>query len=274
MEDKMIDKQAPPTLEQRIVSILANANAGSEAVIELLAEVEAAIALSDQDISAMRAKALDLTVTPDPKAAHDCIVGSELVRDQLKTVLPKLRDKLTAALESERHDKWLSAYRNAKTERDALASEFADTYPAMVSQLVDLFGRIQQCDQKCAEVNSTASALVGEHRRLVKTELHARDLETFSRDRPEIAKTVVLPDFDISSRMRWPAKTSTSFAAEFASSMAAPYHPGQHWAAPEVQQQRRAEIDKQHREMASYYDQASNDQEERVNREERQHRSR
>jgi hypothetical protein len=121
----------------------------------------------------------DSVVRFDLDLAHDCIVGSELVRDQFKTVLPKLRDKLTAALESERHARWPSTYRNAKTERDALAREFADTYPAMVSQLVDLFDRMQQCDQKCAEVNSTASALQNEHRRLSKVELNARNLDGF-----------------------------------------------------------------------------------------------
>jgi hypothetical protein len=207
----------------------------------------------------------------DLDLAHDCIVGSELVRDQFKTVLPKLRDKLTAALESERHARWPSTYRNAKTERDALAREFADTYPAMVSQLVDLFDRMQQCDQKCAEVNSTASALQNEHRRLSKVELNARNLDGFSRDRPEIAKAVVLPDFVESARMRWPEQTSTSFAAAYAAgTMTVPYHPGAAWSDPEVQAQRKSEADKQQREIGEHYAKMSEEQTERINREERE----
>jgi hypothetical protein len=51
--------------------------------------------------------------------------------------------------------------------------------------------------------------------------------------------------------------------------MTVPYHPGGAWADPDVQAQRRAEIEKQQREIAAYHQQAAHDEEERVNREER-----
>ena len=51
--------------------------------------------------------------------------------------------------------------------------------------------------------------------------------------------------------------------------MAVP-HPGARWSDPQIQQQRRAEAEKQQRESADYYAQATRHQKERANREERE----
>jgi hypothetical protein len=69
--------------------------------------------------------------------------------------------------------------------------------------------------------------------------------------------------------MLWPVQTS--FAAEFASSMVVPDHPGSRWADPDVQARRRAEKEKQHREIGENYQRMTAEQEERLNREEREH---
>jgi hypothetical protein len=52
--------------------------------------------------------------------------------------------------------------------------------------------------------------------------------------------------------------------------MIVPYHPGDRWCDPDVQAGRRAEIEKQQREIAAYHERAARDQEERLNREERE----
>ena len=61
-----------------------------------------------------------------------------------------------------------------------------------------------------------------------------------------------------------------SLAAAFAESMIVPYHPGPRWSDPDVQARRRADIEKEQREIAAYHDRAARDQEERINREERE----
>jgi hypothetical protein len=271
----MIDrvKQQPPPLQSRIVTVLDNPNASASELSELVAETELAIVTADETIASERASAADLTSTPSAEAAQQAISRAEaagLNRDRLQSALPRLRDKLATSLECERHDRWLSTYQQAKTERDALAEEFASTYPTIVAQLVDLFNRVQQCDQKCAEVDSTASAMQNEHRRLTKTELTARGLEAFSQDRPEIAKTVQLPDFDISSRKLWPPLT-LSLAEHYAALSMAPYHPGAAWCEPEYQARRRADQAKQNRELSEHYARMTAEQEDRINREEKEH---
>jgi hypothetical protein len=269
MIERVTINKSALSLEQRIVAALGNPNNGSEALVELIREVEQAVVTAEDKERQERAKAVDLTLSPDLKAAHEAVVEAELCRSRLNAALPKLRDKLAGALEAERHARWLSEYCDVKTELDALVEEFAEAYPRLTSELVDLFYRVQQCDRKCSEVDALASNLNAEHRRLSKVELSARGIEAFSRDRPEIAKGVVLPDFDISSRTRWPAQTSTSFAAAYAETTSAPYHPGQHWADPEVVAPRREEAEREQRRQAEFNSEQTATQESARNEAER-----
>jgi hypothetical protein len=48
------------------------------------------------------------------------------------------------------------------------------------------------------------AALAGEHRRLLRVELAARDLASFSTSDPSISTSLRLPDWENSDRMAWP----------------------------------------------------------------------
>jgi hypothetical protein len=108
------------------------------------------------------------------------------------------------------------------------------------------------------------------HRRLKTVELQARGLDHFDRNHPSLAAKVKLGCWEDSSRELWPLRRSNSLAAAVATSMTVPYHPGGAWADPDVQAQRRAEIQKEQREIAAYHERAASDQEARINREERE----
>jgi hypothetical protein len=275
VERVILNKSAPAPLASRINAALDNANSGSADWCELLAETELAISEADAVVLLERSKAIDISASPSAEAAQDALARASAAafnRDRLQSILPRMREKLTASLEGERHARWLADYRKVEAERDALAAEFAETYPNLVAQLADLFGRMDANGRRCAEINSSASALQNEHRRLLKPELHARGLDAFSRDYPEISKTMVLPDCMESGRNIWPPK-QPSMAAEFAG-MAVPYHPGAAWSDPEVREQRRQEVASEHHRIGEFYQQQTKDQEERVNREERQRSTR
>jgi acyl carrier protein phosphodiesterase len=259
--EAIMNGREPPSLEQRIVAALANQTIGTETLAELINDVEQAAAAADQACFDEHALALDLEASPDAASAHQRVIAAEMSRDRLKASLPKLRDKLAGALEADRYGRWLSEYREVKTERDALVEEFADTYPRLASEMVDLFNRLQECDPKCSEVDAQASNLNAEHRRLSKVELRSRGLEAFSRDHPEIDKAVVLPDFVESALTRWPVQTSTSFAAAYAEATSAPYHSGQHWAEPEEVGRRRQEAGREQRRLAEFYSEQTATQE-------------
>ncbi len=112
-----------------------------------------------------------------------------------------LHEKLAEAKSAEYSAKWNAAYERTEAKRDALAAEFAETYPTMVASLVDLFQRMASCDHECDAVNSSAPG--GDRRRLKRCEVKARGLEDFSSYSPPILRELRLPEWE-RSRAWWP----------------------------------------------------------------------
>jgi hypothetical protein len=252
------------SLEQRIINILANGNAGSEAIAELIHETETAAATADQAAIDERTNSLDLA--HDPHQARDRIAAAEMTRDQLKTSLPKLRERLSTALQSEAHERWLADFSRVRRQLDEAVTLFKD-YEQHAEAIQNLFAMAGEVDKEISRVNGNAPD--GEHRRLRAVELEARDLEGFTRDQPSLAATVELRDWKNSGKKLWPRTSSGSFAAEFAG-MAVPQHPGAAWSDPEARAQRRTEQEKQHHEISTFFQAQTEQQEERLNREERE----
>jgi hypothetical protein len=253
------------SLEERIVAALGNPNNGSDALIELIEEVETAATTADQVAIDERTKSLDLV--HDPHQARDRIAAAELTRDRLKTQLPKLRDKLAGALRSEEHERWLSDFSRVRQQRDDAVSLFRD-YQQHAEAIAHMFALAEQVDKEVSRINGSAPD--GEHRRLRSVELEARNLEHFTRDNPSLASTVELRAWDNSGKTLWPLTSSGSFAAAFASSMTAPAYSPADWSKPEYQAQRRAEKEKNNREIGKNYQRMTEQQEDRINAEERE----
>jgi hypothetical protein len=269
----MISNKPPPTLEQHIVAALDNPNAGSAELNELISETELAIVSAEADITDARAKAADVIAAPTPRDARDAINAADaaqLTRDRLNGVLPRLRDKLSAALRSEAHERWLADFKRVQRKLDEAATLFA-TYPEHAEAIANLFAAAAEVDKEISRINGAAPD--GEHRRLRSVELEARNLTQFTLDNPSLSQTVQLRDWASSGKSLWPLTSSGSLAAAFADTMAVSYHPGSQWADPEVQQQRRADIEKQHHEIGEHYQRMTAEQEDRINREERSRRA-
>jgi hypothetical protein len=141
------------------------------------------------------------------------------------------------------------------------------TYQRHAEAIAEMFAVAEQVDREVSRINGNAPD--GEHRRLRSVELEARNLDRFTRDRPEIAKTVQLPDFEL-GRMLWPPTSSGSFAAELAQSMIVPAHPGPRWADDDIPQERRKEFEKEKQRLGEFYQEQTAAQEERQNAEERE----
>ena len=148
---------------------------------------------------------------------------------------------------------------------DAAAEKFATRYPELVDELIALFREAKEIDKEVSRVNSLA--LDGEHRRLRRVELVARDMDEFSRSQPELAKELRLVDLENSATLLWPPP-SPSIATLIASPPH--YHPGANWSDPQFTEMRAAEIRDEQEKVARYYQNLTEQQEERVNAEERQ----
>jgi hypothetical protein len=103
-------------------------------------------------------------------------------------------------MSAERLVKWEVEFAALKEERDALALEFDEDYPAAVSKLVDLLTRVSAFDAKLSRLHQSRPSGVALH--LDAPELLARGLEAFSRATPSLLRLVQL--FDRNGKQCWP----------------------------------------------------------------------
>ena len=128
--------------------------------------------------------------------------------------------------------------------------------------------RIAACDRESAAVNSDASELDGEHRRVPKVELIARQLEQFSSETPSIIANLTLPDWTGSSNF-WPP-AQPSIASAFAA-VVPPHHSHRFSADWWKDTERRAAAQRvEQQRIADYYARTTKEQEDRENAEARE----
>jgi hypothetical protein len=187
-----------------------------QVVAILIAEVETAIVAADKAAEMEREKALDPLASPDAAKARAAMEDAAFMRDRLRTVLPRLQQRLNELRAAEHVARWEPDFRQVEAKRDELAQEYAATYPKFVAQVVDLFSRAEAVDREVSRINGSAPP--GEHRRLRQVELVARGLNNFSRADPPITKAVQLPDWTNGAKMAWPP-AEPSLAVQVATSM-------------------------------------------------------
>lgn len=76
--------------------------------------------------------------------------------ERLRTVVPKLRQRLREVEAAEYAARWEPDYKQVEAKRNELAQELASTYPKVVEQIIDLFRRIEECDRECSRINVSA----------------------------------------------------------------------------------------------------------------------
>ena len=196
-----MNKQTPKTLEETIAKALTDPHVVSADLYELISETEVALTAAEATAKAERKNALN-TIGPDAAEAEKSAWAAELRRDRLKSLLSRLRQRLDEVSAAEYAAQRAVDYEAVKAKRDALAREFVEFYPDLVSRFIDFAHRVAAVDNECARFNG--AALAGEHRRLLGVELTARNLESFSRSNSSVIGSVQLPAFEQSCRMAWP----------------------------------------------------------------------
>jgi hypothetical protein len=212
-------------------------------------ETEIAAAAADKTAEEEREKALDPLASPNAAKARAATEDAAFASDRLHTVLPRLQARLADVQAAEYAARWEPDFEQVQARRDELAQEYATTYPRLLAQLVDLFGRAQAVDKEISRING--SAPTGEHRRLLGVELTARDLECFTTANPSIALAVQLPDFERSAVLAWPPP-KPSMAVQVATSMTYGSHPSANWW--EESKERAQAMREDHERVIAYYD--------------------
>jgi hypothetical protein len=102
-------------------------------------------------------------LSPDLKAARAAMEDAEFAATRLRTLLPRLQQRLLEVQAAASAARWDADFQKVATKRDAAAKKFT-RYPELVAELCDMFHEAAAVDKECSEVNG--SAPLGEHRRL------------------------------------------------------------------------------------------------------------
>jgi hypothetical protein len=184
---------SPPSLESCIASSLVSDDTKSSDLTKLITETEGAIAAADKAAEEECERALDPIASPDATKARETMQAAEFTRDRLKTVLPRLQKRHNELQELEYYAAWKADFERVQAKRDALAAEYAETYPQAVERLVDLLLRVEACDREVSHINRMAPSGARAHLRGV--ELTARGIERLLQPDIEIHKELRLPTF-------------------------------------------------------------------------------
>jgi hypothetical protein len=184
----------------------------------------------DENLAAERARALDPLQVLDPESARAIIEVAGVKCDRRKSALEQLQKRFAEVQDAEEENEWNKADSEIAVECDAAANDMT-RIPKILDELVGLLQRAEVIDQKIADLHGWAPA--GESRRLLRTELVARNLLSFSRDEPSFARDLKLPDWHNGNRLVWPPP-KTPLAVMVAESMTPPPDPrfSADWAAP------------------------------------------
>jgi hypothetical protein len=95
-------------------------------------------------------------------------------RDRLQAAVTKLGERLQQLKDQEENERRQLAYDKATAERDNLAAELADLYPAVAQKLAELLARVAANDREVDYINK--HALPKGAGRLLEVELIAREM--------------------------------------------------------------------------------------------------
>jgi len=195
-------------LEHRISAALGDEAVTSDTLSDLIQETDAAIIAADATAESERAKALDPTLSPDPKAAREAMQAAEFARDRLRTVLPRLQKRYERVAGAERKAAWVEQYDAIKLEHDAAVADLKQLYSTVVPQLVERLSRNRELDARVRSVMAAKpfpeSGEPDDGRRLLPVECAARGVSGFGPSDLSLDRHLVLPDFTERGKKSWP----------------------------------------------------------------------
>jgi hypothetical protein len=251
------------SLQKRLGVVLSrDEHVSADELKELLDEVNET---ADQKYAAAQEyKSASLDVNcEDVVGADNAQKALMLERQRLLMCIPRLEDKIRAAIRRDRRQSFEAVYRRTKAKLQEAAEKYA-AYPDIIGELVDLFKLAKSVDAEVDAVNQNASAMGCEH--LKHVEVLARNLPEgrFTREQPEISDTIVLPEWKNSNKQAWPPPRQ-SLGLLIAAASPPSYHPGDRWY--EQQGDRRAEQEAEQARTATYYARQEQERQEREARE-------
>ena len=176
-------------------------------IANLITEVERAAITSAEVAERARLQALDPALgAADVAATRRAMEDACFERDRMHEAVRRLGARLREVKAQEEQARRRAAHNVAVAERDKLATELAEVYPAVAERLADLAARIAANDAAIERVNRK---LPDGSKWIDSAELIARNLRNFNdgtADIPRITKHMRLPAFQYAglSPYTWP----------------------------------------------------------------------
>jgi hypothetical protein len=193
------------SLDERIVAAFGDGAKSADVAI-LIKEAQAASLSCNDAAERVRKRALDpILSVNDVAEARRQMDDAAFRRDRLLTAVTRLRERLEEVKAEEEDQRRRHAYDQVKAERDKLAAELADIYPAFAQKLAELLPRIAANEREIEYINGHALPRNGG--RLLVAELVARGLEGFVKNSvqiPRITEELCLPAWHSQARYLWP----------------------------------------------------------------------
>jgi hypothetical protein len=178
------------SLDERIATALASPPTASAELLELLAEINAAVEDADEEARISRERSVDPR-NLDGEALFEKADRATFWANRLNRSLSEIQALYGKAIEAEHAAQYRSDFDRLHVVRDNLADELKSRYPAVVTELVELFGRITKCNQEIDQIH--ADAPEGSGYRLRHVEGAARGLDV-----PDsVLANIRLPDLRI-----------------------------------------------------------------------------
>jgi hypothetical protein len=163
-------------LADRIAAVLKGDGVSSVEMSSLIAEAEQAAAAAATLAGATRENSLDPRLTvAEAKRARETAFEAEWQSERLTTALAGLREKLVEVRANEADAQRRVDYDKAAAERDRIAAELREFYPAAERRLAQLIAQLDANDHELTRINTQAMPRNGE--RLKSAELIARGLD-------------------------------------------------------------------------------------------------
>jgi hypothetical protein len=184
------------TLEGRIAAALRDDDITSQALGELLIEVEAGVSAADKAAAEARQRALDPTIAETSTARRETD-DAGFRRDRLRSALPPLQGRYREVVAAEESGRWLPQHEAAKARRDALAARLPELYVPFLKQFVPLALEIEALNREIRRVNESAP-------RHGATGMHLDSVETAARGAEGLLRDIKLPAWEPNAKPAWP----------------------------------------------------------------------
>src|SRR5471030_1816738 len=133
-----------PTFEEVLVDALTDHNINSNALYDLVEEAKTAITTASNDAAIAKVVALDPLQSPDADTARVAMETARFKADRLKSLLPRLQERLIETGNQEDYTAWRKKFDPLKSKVAAAAEKLAAVYAKSASDLVVLFSEIEK----------------------------------------------------------------------------------------------------------------------------------